>query len=138
MRVLVQIGSTDMRVPDASYNSQAWSCVPDCRRSWALIAETSQAELPLADTVHQLDTGDRICLLGHVAVISDDDPRAVQSNHPHSRSLPHCRQDERRHGQKSPTAPNFGPWKSQRPKDGSDARLSTPSLRSLNCLSQSR
>jgi len=60
MRVLVQIGSTDMRVPDASYNSQAWSCVPDCRRSWALIAETSQAELPLADTVHQLDTGDRI------------------------------------------------------------------------------
>jgi len=59
MRVLVQIGSTDMRVPDASYNSQAWSCVPDCRRSWALIAETSQAELPLADTVHQLDAGDR-------------------------------------------------------------------------------
>ena len=41
---------------------------------------------------------DRVCLLGHVAALSDGDPRAVQPCHPHPRSLPHCRQDERRPG----------------------------------------
>src|SRR6266851_4269383 len=33
--------------------------VPDCRRSSALNAQTSQSELSLADAMHQLDAGDR-------------------------------------------------------------------------------
>jgi hypothetical protein len=41
-----------MRVSDAPYNIQAWSTA-------FLMAETSHRKLPLADTVHQLDAGDR-------------------------------------------------------------------------------
>ena len=56
---LVQITNTSRQSLLRSADSGSKHCVPDCRCSSILNAETSQFELSLPNSVQQLDAGDR-------------------------------------------------------------------------------